>query len=61
MLTDNGREFCGTEKHPYELHLDLNTIEHRRTKVHTWKTNGFVEWFNGTGLEEFSREKCETF
>jgi hypothetical protein len=21
VLTDNGREFCGTERHPYELHL----------------------------------------
>jgi hypothetical protein len=31
VLTDNGREFCGTEKHPYELYLDLNGLEHRRT------------------------------
>lgn len=22
VLTDNGREFCGTENHPYELYLD---------------------------------------
>ena len=40
VLTDNGREFCGTERHPYELHLDLNGIEHRRTKVRTRWTNG---------------------
>lgn len=33
ILTDNGREFCGTERHPYELYLALNDIEHRRTKV----------------------------
>ena len=39
VLTDNGREFCGTETHPYELYLDLNGIEHRRTKVRTPKTN----------------------
>ncbi|WP_239995107.1 DDE-type integrase/transposase/recombinase, partial [Rhodosalinus sediminis] len=42
VLTDNGREFCGTERHPYELYLDLNGIEHRRTKVKSPKTNGFV-------------------
>jgi len=62
ILTDNGREFCGTERHPYELYLDLNGIEHRRTKVKTSKTNGFVERFNGTVLDEFSRVKMrETF
>jgi len=57
VLTDNGREFCGTERHPYELYLDLNGIEHRRTKVRTPKTNGFVERFNGTVLDEFFRVK----
>lgn len=62
VLTDNGREFCGTEKHPYELYLDLNGIEHRRTKVRSPKTNGFVERFNGTVLDEFFRVKMrETF
>ena len=40
VLTDNGREFCGTERHPCELYLDLNGIEHRRTKVKSPKTNG---------------------
>jgi transposase InsO family protein len=24
VLTDNGREFCETENHPYEFYLDLN-------------------------------------
>ncbi|WP_242514315.1 integrase core domain-containing protein, partial [Rhodovulum sulfidophilum] len=62
VLTDNGREFCGTEKHPYELYLDLNAIEHRRTRVRTPKTNGFAERFNGTVLEEVFRVKMrETF
>jgi transposase InsO family protein len=55
VLTDNGREFCGTERHPYELYLALNDIEHRRTRVGTPRTNGFVERFNGTVLEEFFR------
>ena len=43
-----GREFCGTERHPYKLYLALNDIEHRRTKVRTPRTNGTV-------LEEFFR------
>ncbi|RWR04677.1 helix-turn-helix domain-containing protein [Paenirhodobacter populi] len=69
VLTDNDREFCGTEKHPYELYLDLNGIEHRRIKVRTPKSeplsaigprtiaSGFVERFNGTVLDEFFRIK----
>jgi transposase InsO family protein len=55
VLTDDGREFCGTERHPYELYLALNDIEHRKTRVRTPRTNGFVERFNGTVLEEFFR------
>jgi transposase InsO family protein len=55
VLTDNGREFCGTETHPYEPYLALNEIEHRRARVRTPRTNGFVERFNGTVLDEFFR------
>jgi transposase InsO family protein len=55
LLTDNGREFCGTERHPYELYLALNDIAHRKTRVGSPRTNGFVERFNGTVLEEFFR------
>jgi transposase InsO family protein len=53
VLTDNGREFCGTDNHPYELYLALNDIEHRRTRVRSPQTNGFVERFQRTVLEEF--------
>jgi transposase InsO family protein len=56
LLTDNGREFCGTEAHPYELYLSLNDIEHRRTQVRRPQTNGFVERFNRTVLDEFFRQ-----
>ncbi|MDM7993098.1 MAG: IS481 family transposase [Candidatus Fermentibacter sp.] len=56
ILTDNGREFCGTDAHPYEVYLALNDIEHRRTKVRSPKTNGFVERFNRTVLDEFFRK-----
>jgi transposase InsO family protein len=57
VLTDNGREFCGTERHPYELYLALNDVEHRKTKVRirSPRTDGFVERFHGTVLEEFFR------
>jgi transposase InsO family protein len=60
VLTDNGREFCGTPAHPYELYLELNDIEHRRTKVRKPQTNGFVERFNRTLLDEFLREAFRT-
>ena len=55
ILTDNGREFCGTDRHPYELYLQLSDIEHRKTRVRRPQTNGFVERFNRTVLEEFFR------
>lgn len=57
LLTDNGPEFCGTPQHPYEMYLALNEIEHRRTKVRTPRTNGFIERFNRTVLDKFFRIK----
>ena len=56
VLTDNGREFCGGEGHPYRIYLTLNEVEHRTSKVGRLQTNGFVERFNRTALEEFFRE-----
>jgi transposase InsO family protein len=55
VLTDNGREYCGREHHPYELYLNLNDLSHRNTKVKSPQTNGFVERFNRTVLDEFFR------
>ena len=56
ILTDNGREYCGREdRHPYKLYLALNDIERRRTKVGRPRTNGFVERFDRTVLDEFLR------
>lgn len=60
VLTDNGREFCGKDSHPYELYLELNDIEHRRTRVRRPQTNGFVERFNRTVLDEFFRKAFRT-
>ena len=45
----------GKDTHPYELYLELNDIEHRKTQVRRPQTNGFVERFNRTGLDEFFR------
>ena len=57
VLTDNGREYCGRPMiHPYQIFLELNGIEHRRTRVARPRTNGFVERFNRTVLDEFFRE-----
>ena len=57
MLTDRGTEFKGgIENHPYELFLALNDISHRLTKVGSPRTNGFVERFHRTVLDEFFRE-----
>jgi transposase InsO family protein len=57
ILTDNGREYCGRAMiHPYQIFLELHDIVHRRTKVATPRTNGFVERFNRTVLDEFFSE-----
>lgn len=53
IITDNGREFCGKEIRPFELYLQLNDIKHRTTRVRHPQTNGFVERFNSTVLNEF--------
>jgi len=37
------------------MFLELNDIDHRRTKVRTPRTNGFIERFNRTVLDEFFR------
>ena len=56
MLTDRGTEFCGSmDKHPYELYLQLNEIEHTKTKVKSPQTNGICERFHQTVLNEFYR------
>lgn len=57
VLTDNGREYCGRAMiHPYQIFLDFSDIKHRRTRVARPRTNGFVERFNRTVLDEFLRE-----
>ncbi len=56
----NGREFCGTEAHPFELYLSLSETRHKKTKVRSPRTNGFVERFHRTVLDEFFRQAFRT-
>jgi transposase InsO family protein len=54
ILTDRGSEFCGNrETHEYVLYLDLENIEHTRTKVKSPQTNGICERFHQTIQNEF--------
>jgi transposase InsO family protein len=56
ILSDNGREFCGRpDRHPYELFLQLEDIEHRTTRVRRPQSNGFVERLHRTLLDEHFR------
>ena len=56
ILSDNGREFCGRpDRHPYELFLQLEGIEHRTTRVGRPQSNGFVERMHRTLLDEHFR------
>jgi transposase InsO family protein len=56
ILTDRGTEYCGAhDRHPYELYLAVNDIEHTRTKIRHPQTNGICERFQKTVLNEFYR------
>jgi transposase InsO family protein len=56
MLTDRGTEYCGNpEHHEYELYLAVEDIDHSRTKTKSPQTNGIVERFHKTVLDEFYR------
>jgi transposase InsO family protein len=56
VLSDNGREFCGRpDQHPYELYLQLEEIAHRTTRVKRPQSNGIVERFHRTALDEHFR------
>jgi len=56
VLTDRGTELCSSpDKHQYELYLQLNEIDHTKTKVRTPQTNGICERFHKTILNEFYR------
>ena len=56
ILTDNGKGYTThwvNGKHEYEQFLKQNSIRHTRIKPRTPQSNGIVERFNRTLLEEF--------
>jgi transposase InsO family protein len=56
VLSDNGAEFRGRlDKHPYELFLQMEGIEHRTTRIRRPQSNGFVERLHRTLLDEHFR------
>lgn len=62
VFTDNGREFRGTQTHPYERSLALTDSTHKRPKVRHPPTTGCVERFQRTAKEAFfAMARRETF
>jgi len=56
VLTDRGTEYCGNpERHAYELYLAVEDVDHSRSKTKSPQTNGIVERFHKTVLDEFYR------
>ena len=56
VLTDRGTEYCGApDQHPSQLFLQLNDIEHTKTKVKSPQTNGICRQLHQTMLNEFYR------
>ena len=56
ILTDNGKEYTthwANGKHEYEQFLKQNSVRHTRIKPRMPQSNGMVERFNRTLLEEF--------
>ena len=54
VLTDRGTEFNGRmENHEYELYLQIEGIEHSKTKVRHPQSNGICERLHRTIQEEF--------
>ena len=54
ILTDRGTEYCGkVDSHDYQLFLAVKDIDHTRTKARHPQTNGIVERFHKTILDEF--------
>jgi transposase InsO family protein len=54
ILTDRGTEYCGSrEHHEYELYLDIENIDHSKTKAYHPQTNGICERFHKTVKNEF--------
>jgi transposase InsO family protein len=65
ILTDRGTEFNGRpENHEYELYLQIENIDHSKTKVRHPQSNGICERLHRTMQDEFYavtfRKNCIT-
>lgn len=57
VLTVQGTDYCGNPEHQdYEFYLAIEDIDHIRTKTKCPQTNGIVERFHKTVLDEFYRD-----
>ena len=53
IITDRGTEYCGKkETHAFELYLNLEDIDHTKTKAYSPQTNGICERFHKTMKNE---------
>jgi transposase InsO family protein len=54
ILTDRGTEYCGNrEHHEYQLYLAVEDIDHSTMRAKSPQSNGIVERFQRTMLNEF--------
>ena len=54
VLTDRGTEYCGKrDSHEYQLYLNIEEIEHSRTRVRRPQSNGICERLHRTMQNEF--------
>ena len=54
ILTDRASEYCGKrEHHEYELSLELENIDHSKTKARSPQSNSICERFNKTCKDAF--------
>ena len=54
ILTDRGTGYCGArEQHEYQLYLNIEDIDHTKTKAKSPQTNGICERFHRTIQDEF--------
>ena len=64
VLSERGSEYCGErEHHEFAFYLDLEGIEHRRTKTKSAQTNGICERFHQTIQNELyaSAFRCKLY
>ena len=55
-LTDRGINYCGNPEHPEcELYISIEIMDHTRTRTKSPQTNGIVERYQKTMLDEFYR------